>query len=33
MMGERESLKRVKADRRDDVPKFTRHRTGVIHGT
>jgi glutathione S-transferase len=26
MMGERESLKRVKADRRDDVPKFARHR-------
>jgi len=26
LMGERKSLKRVKADRRDDVPKFTQHR-------
>jgi len=32
MMGERESLKRVKADRRDDVPKFMLHFAGVSHG-
>jgi hypothetical protein len=33
MMGERESLKRVKADRRDDVPRFVRHRAEVSKGT
>jgi glutathione S-transferase len=32
MMGERESLKRVKADRRDDVPRFERHRAGASRG-
>jgi glutathione S-transferase len=31
-MGERESMKRVKADRREDVPKFARHRERVSHG-
>ncbi len=33
MMGKRESLKRVKTDRRDDVPRFTQHRAGMSHGT
>ena len=29
MLNERESLRRIKADRRTDVPKFTKHRAGV----
>jgi glutathione S-transferase len=33
LMGERESLKRVKADRRADLPKFTQHSAGVSHGS
>ena len=32
LMGERQSLKRVKADRRDDVPKFTQHRANTSDG-
>jgi glutathione S-transferase len=29
MMGERPSMKRVKAERREDVPRFARHRAGA----
>jgi glutathione S-transferase len=33
LMGERESLQRVKADRRDDVPKFAQHRARANRDT
>jgi hypothetical protein len=33
LMGERQSVQRVKAERRDDVPKFMQHRADLVHAS